>query len=264
MMNLVKGIIVGVSSVVPGFSGSVLLVILGLYENIIEAISTLHKNLKKNIIFLVPIFLGFAIGIVLFSNVIEYLLNNFEMQTRYAFLGLVIGTIPLFRKEVIKNGWDNKYYLPMGIAFAVGMSLVIFHNQLFPPVITPNLFQCIKLGFIVAVSMIIPGIASATVLSTFGLYELYVSSVANLDMSVLIPAGIGAVVGVLVVAKIINKLIKKYYTITFAVLFGLFISIIPSVLNESCVPTWDLQFMIAIVMFFLGLLTSYGLGKLKN
>ena len=264
MINLLKGILVGISSVVPGFSGSALLVILGLYENTIDAIGTLFKNLKKNILFLTPIFAGFVIGILLFSNIIDFLLTNYEKYTRYAFLGLVIGTIPLFKKEVVKHGFDKKYLIPMFIAFLIGLTLIIFQNSLFPQVTDPTVFQSIFLGFVLASSMIIPGVASATILSTFGLYELYISSVANMELDILLPAAIGAIVGVFLVSIIIRKLLKKHYTLTFSVLFGLFISIIPSVLNESSVLGLNLSSFISIIIMILGFLVSYGLGRLKK
>ena len=100
MKTLLKGIIVGIGGIAPGLSGSVLLVILGLYQKALNAISTLFKNFKKNIAFLIPLIIGFGIGVLIFSKVVDFFLNNFEMQTRFTFLGLVLGTIPLFFKEV--------------------------------------------------------------------------------------------------------------------------------------------------------------------
>ena len=87
MSNLLKGIIVGIGGIAPGLSGSVLLVIFGLYQKTINAIGTLFKEFKKNMLFLVPLFLGFGIGVLLFSKIVDFLLNNYEMQTRFGFLG---------------------------------------------------------------------------------------------------------------------------------------------------------------------------------
>ena len=111
MKTLLKGIIVGIGGIAPGLSGSVLLVILGLYQKALNAISTLFKNFKKNIAFLIPLIIGFGIGVLIFSKVVDFFLNNFEMQTRFTFLGLVLGTIPLFFKEVKRNGFSKKYYI---------------------------------------------------------------------------------------------------------------------------------------------------------
>ena len=100
LKNFLKGIVAGIGGIAPGLSGSVLLVILGLYEKTVHAVGTLFKNFKENIKFLLPLLAGLGIGILLFSKVVDFLLVNFAFQTRYAFLGLIVGTIPLFYREV--------------------------------------------------------------------------------------------------------------------------------------------------------------------
>ncbi len=264
MINFLKGIIVGIGGIAPGLSGSVMLVIFGLYQKTINAIGTLFKDLKKNLMFLVPLFLGFGVGILLFSKIVDYLLNNYEMYTRFAFLGLVLGTIPLFYKEVKKEGFKNKYYILIFLAAAFGFTLFYLNKNLFPAITNPNLFQSALLGFAVAGSSIVPGVDSAVILSSLGLYELYVSSLANFDLRVLIPAGLGLVIGVLVISFIINQLIKRYYTATFSIIFGLFLSIIPNVLNSSCIIGLNINSLIAIIIMIIGFGVSYFLGDING
>lgn len=264
MINFLKGIVVGIGGIAPGLSGSVLLVILGLYQKTINAIGTIFKDFKKNVIFLVPLFLGFGVGVILFSKVVDFLLGNFEMYTRFAFLGLVLGTIPLFYKKVKKEGFNKKYYLVMLISAILGFALFYFNKGLFPTITEPNLIQSILLGVAVAGSSIIPGVDSAVILSTLGLYELYVSSLANFNLSILIPAGIGLGIGVLVISFLISKLLKKFYTLTFSIIFGLFISIIPNVLNSSCVLGTNIESVIAILILIIGFIFSYFLGDIKG
>lgn len=264
MKNFLKGIIVGIGGIAPGLSGSVLLVIFGLYQKTIDAIGTLFKNFKKNILFLVPLFLGFGVGILLFSKVIDFFLSNFEMQTRFTFLGLVIGTIPLFYKEVKKEGFSNKYYAIIIISAILGIYLFTVNKGAFPQIENPNLLQSILLGVAVAASSIIPGVDSAVILSTLGLYELYVTSFANFNLGILIPAGIGLVFGALIISFIISKLIKNYYTITFSIIFGLFISIIPNVLNENCILMLNAKSFISILLMIIGFGVSYYLGDIEE
>lgn len=264
MKNFLKGIIVGIGGIAPGLSGSVLLVIFGLYQKTIDAIGTLFKNFKKNILFLVPLFLGFGVGILLFSKVIDFFLSNFEMQTRFTFLGLVIGTIPLFYKEVKKEGFSNKYYAIIIISAILGIYLFTVNKGAFSQIENPNLLQSILLGVAVAASSIIPGVDSAVILSTLGLYELYVTSLANFNLGILIPAGIGLVFGALIISFIISKLIKNYYTITFSIIFGLFISIIPNVLNENCILMLNAKSFISILLMIIGFGISYYLGDIEE
>ena len=253
MINFFKGIIVGIGGIAPGLSGSVLLVILGLYQKAINAIGTLFKDFKNNVKFLFPLVLGFGVGVIIFSKIVDFLLGNYEMYTRYAFLGLVLGTIPLFYKEVKKEGFKKKYYIYIIIAAILGLSVFFFNKNLFPAVTNPNLFQSVLLGVAVAGSSIVPGVDSAVILSSLGLYELYVSSIADFNLSILIPAGFGLVIGALVISFIINKLIKRFYTATFSIIFGLFLSIIPNVLNGSCVLGWNANSVISVSNFWYGL-----------
>ena len=263
MINFLKGIIAGIGGIAPGLSGSVLLVILGLYQKTVTAIGTLFKNFKENVLFLIPLFAGFGTGVIIFGKVVDYLLRNFEMYTRFAFLGLVLGTIPLFYKEVKKQGFNNKYYIPILLSIILGLILFQFNNNLFPQITNPNLLQSILLGITVAGSSIVPGVDSAVILSSLGLYELYVSSLADFDLTVLLPAGIGLIIGALFISVIINKLINKHYTITFSIIFGLFLSIIPNVLNNSCYLNFNIDSIISIMIFILSFGISYFLGKIK-
>ena len=264
MRNFLKGIIVGIGGIAPGLSGSVLLVILGLYQKAINAIGTLFKDFKNNVKFLFPLVLGFGVGVIIFSKIVDFLLGNYEMYTRFAFLGLVLGTIPLFYKEVKKEGFNKKYYIYIVIAAIIGLSVFFFNKNLFPAVTNPNLFQSVILGVAVAGSSIVRGVDSAVILSSLGLYELYVSSIADFNLSILIPAGFGLVIGALVISFIINKLIKRFYTATFSIIFGLFLSIIPNVLNGSCVLGWNANSVISIFICIIGFGVSYFLGDVKE
>ena len=113
MKNFFKGMVVGVGGVSPGLSGSVLLVIFGLYQKTVDAISTIFKKFKENLLFLIPLFLGAVVGVIISSKIIDFFLNNFPMQTRYTFLGLIIGTLPLFYSEVKRDGCKKKHYIVM-------------------------------------------------------------------------------------------------------------------------------------------------------
>ncbi len=266
MLTFLKGIVVGIGGIAPGLSGSVMLVIFGLYQKTIDAVATIFKikNLKKNIAFLFPLILGFGIGILLFSKLVDFLLGAFEMQTRFAFLGLVLGTIPLFFKEVKKEGFSNRYYIVIVAAAAIGFFIFSLNETLFPQITEPNLFQSVLLGVSVAGSSIVPGVDSAVILSSLGLYELYVSSLADLNFSILLPAACGLIIGALVISFIMNTLVKKFYTATFSIVFGMFISIIPSVLTDACVLELNGKSVLSIILLIIGFFFSFFLGDVKT
>jgi len=236
-----------------------------MYEKMVHAIGTLFRNFKQNFLLLLPLLAGMGVGVLLFSQAVDYLLGTFEFQTRYAFLGLILGTIPLFNREVRKNGFPKGYYILIAVAAGLGFFLFGFNRHLFPAVTEPTWWQSILLGVAVAGSSIVPGVDSAAILSAFGLYELYVSSLANLDFIILLPALGGLLVGALVFSVIMNLLLKHAYTATFSTIFGLFLAVIPTVvMQESCRITSVTDGCVAVGFALAGALISMYLGDIKG
>ena len=264
MKNFFKGIIVGFGGVSPGLSGSVLMVIFGLYEKVVNAIGSIFKNFKKNLAFLIPIILGCGIGVLAFGRVIDFLLESFPMQTRFCFLGLILGTLPLFYKEVKKRGFSKKYYAIMALSAALGFLVLFLGNSLFARVDDPGIFMSVVLGMAVAASSIIPGVDSAVILSAFGLYEAYIDALANFSLHILIPAAFGVAIGVLLFSFVMSILLKKFYTLTYSVIFGFFISIIPSVLTEECIPSANGATVASIILMIIGFALSFYLGDIRK
>lgn len=271
MKNFLKGIVIGLGGIAPGLSGSVLMVIFGVYQKTVNAISTIFnfKKLKENFLFLFPLFLGMGIGIILFSNAVNFLLSSFEILTRFAFLGLILGTLPLLYKEVKKEGFKPVYYFVMAICFILGLLLLYSNRGFFPTVENPSIFQSVILGISVAGSYIVPGVDSAAILNALGLYQIWldITSLKIWDFSILIPTAIGLGCGVLGISFIINKLILKFYTATFSVIFGIFLSVVPSVIVEM-----EAKFIFgfngttigAIAVAVLGFLLSLYLSDIKG
>ncbi len=264
MKTFLKGIVVGLGASSPGLSGSVLLVMFGLYQKTIDAISTIFKHFKKNLLFLIPLALGMGVGLIAFSKVIDLLLEYFPTQTHYGFLGLILGTVPLFYKEVKKEGFPKKYYLFILVAFCLGGVFFVLNRESFPNVTDPNFFQSMLLGLTVAVSYIVPGVDSAAILSAFGLYELWVDSLANLNLGVLLPAAIGAACGVMGVSLLVSYLTHKWYTGTFSVIFGLFLSVVLDFILDTPLPGLDWTTLASVICLILGIAVSLSFSNLEG
>lgn len=263
MVNFLKGIIAGIGGVAPGLSGSVLLIILGLYQKVLDALGTLFRDFKKNIRFLLPVVAGMFLGVLLFSKVIDFFLNVYEMPTRFCFLGLILGTVPLFYKEVKKNGFAKKYYLVIALAAALGTWMFTVNPDAFEQITDPTLLQSVILGVAVAATAIIPGVDPAVLLSTLGYYEMYVRSLSTLDLTVLLPMLVGLAVGAVVISLCMSTLFKRFYTATFSVVFGIFLSMIPNMLNETCVLGWNAVSAVSLLLVLAGFGVSYYLGDIK-
>ncbi len=62
VINLLKGVAIGSSMLVPGVSGGTMAIVLGVYDKIVHAVSSFLKNKKENALLLLQIGLGGVIG----------------------------------------------------------------------------------------------------------------------------------------------------------------------------------------------------------
>lgn len=89
------GMVAAATMVIPGVSGSFVLMLLGFYKPIVTTIGNLtdFSLLGHNISVLLPFGLGVLIGIVLVAKLIEFLFKKFEVSTYYAILGFIVASI---------------------------------------------------------------------------------------------------------------------------------------------------------------------------
>ena len=90
-----SGAVASASMLLPGISGSFVLMLIGYYKPIINTIKELTRfnNLGHNIVILLSAGLGIIVGIVCAAKVIEYLLKEHEIPTYYGIIGFVIASI---------------------------------------------------------------------------------------------------------------------------------------------------------------------------
>lgn len=259
-----KGIIVGFGGVSPGLSGSVLLIIFGLYQQTLDALGTLFRDFRRKIRFLLPLVTGMCLGVLIFGKVIDFFLGNFEMLTRFCFLGLILGTLPMVYNEVRKEGFSPKYYLVMLVSAVLGIWVFTVDPDAFSQITEPNLLRSVLLGVAVAASAIIPGVEPAVLLSTLGFYEMYISALADVNLQILLPMLIGVAFGAVGIAYTMSWLFRRMYTASFSVIFGIFLAMIPNMLNESCVLGWNAQSALSLSLTLIGFAVSYYLGDLET
>ncbi len=256
MKNFIKGFFAGIFSITPGLSGSILLIILNLYDKCIYEISNIFKTPKKSIIFLLPIALGVVLGIYSFSNIIFILIKNYKEEAFIIFTGFIFASIPNIIKKSTRHGFKKSYLLSFFIALFVGISMLHLRSSSIKYNIDYNLFSLIKytlIGFILSISTIIPGISSTILLSLFNFYGIYIISISSFNLYVLIPVTLGFIVTTIIISKIINYLLTNYYGYTYFFILGFSISTIPTLLSFKISFTFNtiISIILAIVFFFI-------------
>jgi len=186
------------------------------------------------------------------------------MPTRFCFLGLILGTLPMVWKEVRKEGFSGGYYGVIALAALAGTWFFTVNPNAFPQVTDPTLLQKLLLGVAVAATAIVPGVDPAVFLSTLGFYEMYVSALANLDFAILIPMVGGLAIGAVAISFAMSWLFRRFYTASFSVIFGIFLTMIPNMLTEDCVLGWNGVSAVSVAVLVLGFLVSWILGDLEG
>lgn len=123
LLLFLVGVIAAATMVIPGVSGSLVLMLLGYYYPVIAVIKefTSLKNIGSNILILGVFGIGVLLGIVLISKLIEFLFNKYEAKTYFGVLGFIIASIiaiPISAMLNIKVSFDIIQIL-IGIIFLV-------------------------------------------------------------------------------------------------------------------------------------------------
>ena len=164
-----KGILIGSGAILPGISSGVFCVIFGIYEKLINSILNLFHDFKKNFIFLLPIGLGGITGVLLVGKLLNFFFNEYPMPTKFCFIGLILGSIPiLFKQANHKNGFHLHYFIFLVIAFLFGFFSIKL-EAILPEFISldlgeSNFLYFILSGLLMSIGIVVPGVSSSVIL----------------------------------------------------------------------------------------------------
>ena len=116
LLQLLTGVAIAVGFILPGISTSYLLLLLGTYDYVMLAISTL------NIAALVPFVLGFGLGVILLTKVLEICMEKFSQLTYTLIIGFLIGSV----FTVYPGTPQGLEILFSVLAFAIGFVIIYF------------------------------------------------------------------------------------------------------------------------------------------
>lgn len=274
-IRLIKGIIVGIGFILPGLSGGVLAVILGIYDRLIRFLSDLKKHFIENVLYFIPVIIGAAIGIVLFSILVEKAFGVYAAEFICLFIGFVAGTFPSLYKTAGKEGrsWRDMLIFLLSTAFI--FLLMIYGGRQFTEV-SPNLLIWAASGALIGLGVIVPGMSPSNFLIYFGLYDKMATGIKDFDFAVIIPLLIGFILCVLAFAKLAAYLFKRYYSEMYHFILGMVIgsslAIFPTVVFPAFAPeqlaatrlSFGMAFFLCVVFFAIGTLISFLFSKVEE
>ncbi len=270
------GIIMGIANVIPGVSGGTMAIILNFYDRLMESITFNLKVIKKNISFLVPLGIGLVIGILGLSKVMNILLSDYPTQTYFAFIGIIIGSLPLIWSKAKRS--DKKIqtssWIALIITLAIMISLAFFSSDKDAAPIKYTSFSieacimCFISMTIGASTMIIPGISGSMMLLIMGMYgTIFGFVISYLYIPLLIPTALGAVVGLFGGAKLITILLNKYEQLTYMAILGLLVGSMAELFKRCGILQADMLTVITsiiagVVMF--AIVYLFSLAEMKR
>ena len=123
------GIISAATMVVPGVSGSMILLILGYYQPLLDEITGCINGLLlmdgnrilRGIILLGPAVIGVGVGIIVIAKLVEYLLGHHKITSYWAILGLILASPIGIFLEMDTPSWDILPVLTGILALGLGL-----------------------------------------------------------------------------------------------------------------------------------------------
>lgn len=278
LYRLVCGVVMGVGGVLPGVSGGILAISLGVYEKMMLAIGNFFHDMKANFRYLFPLVIGGGIGILLTSNVLSIVIQRYEAQMLALFAGLVLGSLPELYSEVKhgteKIGWKHIVAAVCGLAFVLAFALGESNVSGNAEVRALTVPGALAAGAVLSVGTVIPGISSSFILVYMGLYPAVIAAIASvLDFASLASGGISAAVAKLsgsivplmlmtaafavvslIIIKFVNRALKRHHALSYAAVIGFVVGsvllVAPSIFAKI---TWacPLFFLAGLALSFL-------------
>jgi putative membrane protein len=264
LREIVIGILVGITAMLPGISGAVICVCFGIYERIVRDLAKLRVYLKKDFWFILYLLIGLIIGTIIAAKILNGAMDRYPTESLFLFAGLIAGQLPaVWEMAEPEKGKFTKAELAM---FVIGF---IIMGSMLVADLTGNggdkelghtaadMAIMFVVGLVVAVSALMPGISHSTVLVVFGLFTAFTSAISDLDMVLLLPLLLGAIIGVLGFAKVIKYALDKYHRATGCLIFGLTAGSLVTVAISSAVDveSW-IHALGGLVFFIIGLAVS--------
>jgi len=240
----ITGMCMGAADVVPGVSGGTMAFIMGVYEDLLDAIHAFNFPLVRRMVtgkfreafeqipwqFILLLVGGIGAAIFSLAKIIKHLFEHEQTLLFAFFFGLIVASIFVLARPL---AWNARRIAAMSAGAVVGYLIVTLapHDM---GQSAPVLFLC---GAIAIMAMILPGISGSFLLLILGQYawvlgklDLLIEHAKAADVGAvlrtgasLIPLGLGAIVGLLVFARLLRWVLDRFHNATVAVLIGFMI-----------------------------------------
>lgn len=221
LRDFICGLLIGAGAILPGVSGGVLAVVFGLYQPFMEVLTHPKTALPKYWRFLPALGIGWVVGFFAFAKGISAAMELSVPVTTWTFIGLIVGTLPSLFREAGREGrgaaaWAS-FFLCAGLVFTG-----LFYVSHTPALqLQPSVWAFCLCGALWGLGMVVPGLATSSVLMALGLYQPLMEALSAMDFQVLAPALAGMAAALLLMARLVSWMFRRRHAIAFHGILGI-------------------------------------------
>lgn len=273
--RILCGAFLGISVIAPGISGSIMAVMMGIYDDLITIISNPFKKFKKNLMYLLPMVIGAIISMLLLIKVLDFLFEKYTVPAYLLFMSLIAGSVPTVVDEAKQEPIKKKYFIGTVIAFAFALTIGLLGKSNFAiGVDTTNAAStAMKIylpacGAIAGMMSMVPGMSISMLLMMFGIYEPLLNLATGLmtpdrwftptwfgETFTVATVVLAFLIGMVLFSNITKRVFKKWHSLGFLMVLGFMSGSIVSIFPG--LPKDLLNWVLSIIAIAIGISISY-------
>lgn len=236
--DLVRGGLIGIVELIPGVSGGTIALIIGVYETIIDSVGEFVRGLVSAVVdvprgrrltrarghfgqvrwsAVVPLAVGMVVALVLMAGVVAPLVEQYPVQSRAFFAGLVLVGL-LVPARMVGGRWSGREW-----ALAVPAAAVAFVVTGLPAAtVSEPSWPLVAVAAALAVcALVMPGLSGSFVLLVLGLYQPTLEALNDRDVAYLVVFLTGMALGLGLFVQALRWLLRHRRRVTLAIMTGL-------------------------------------------
>lgn len=257
LYRILCGFCLGISVFAPGISGSVMAIILGIYDQLLEIAANPLRNLKQSIRYLFPMGIGAVISFVLFILLFSYLFEAYEQAACMLFVGLIAGNLPVVFRQARKVQFQRHFPIGMLLTaiFACWMGILSeTTDAAHTAAQTINLWYLALAGGVAGFASLIPGMSISMILIVMNVYETLIGAVRNLDILSIAVVGCAFVLAMVLSSRIIRFVFARFTGLANYMVLGFLIGSICGIGYGTAASGFSLQVaLMGLLMLAVGL-----------
>jgi len=231
-LNVLRGGLVGAAEVVPGVSGGTVALVVGIFEDLIEAAghvvtaarllvtgnrkaaAAALRSARWRVV--VPALAGMIAAVILGAKLLEPVIADHPVGARAVFGGLILASLAVPFRMV--GRWRTRE-ITLGLLAAAATVLLTG----IPPASAsaPNLIAVGAVAALAICALVLPGVSGSFILLSFGIYEPTLAALNDRDFAYIGVFMLGATIGLSLFVKGLQYLLEHHHRVTLAVMTGL-------------------------------------------